>query len=209
MVRYCCYEFAFDGRREAFLKESMAQKELDMKRILFLGVMVMLLSFPMGMAHATEIYWDGLAADETIGDEDFKYKYGDLKSTKSLGDLEIYDNNLVINVEGPDDAPAPDYESEAPIPPRSVSTPRSTDVPPPQPRVVPRATDTGRTKDSVKRSPERAPKPATQEIETKPGATEQSVSGEPAPPADKKMKWGQVDVKPSEPKTKFQWGEKK
>lgn len=209
MVRYCCYEFAFDGRREAFQKESIARKEFDMKRILFLGVMVMLLSFPMGMAHAAEIYWDGLAADETIGDEDFKYKYGEPKSTKSLGDLEIYDNNLVINVEGPDDAPAPDYTSDAPIPPRSVSTPRSTDAPPPQPRVAPRVTDTGRTRDSVKRSPERAPKPATQEIETQPGATEQTVSGEPAPPPEKKMKWGQVDVKPAEPKTKFKWGEKK
>jgi len=181
-----------------------------MKRGLFLGVMLLLLSFPMGLAHAAEMYWDGIPADEEITDDDFKYKYGEPKSTQSLGDLEVYDNNLVINVPGPDDPPAPDYDAPEPIIPRSVSAPRSTDAAPPQPRVAPRSTDTGRTRaPTVRRSQERAPKPATQEIETQPGSSEQTVSGEPAPPPEKKMKWGQVDVKPTEPKGKFQWGEKK
>jgi hypothetical protein len=174
--------------------------------------MMMLLSFPIGIAHAAEIYWDGMPADEEITDSDFKHKYGEPKSVKSLGDLEVYDDNLVINVPGPDDTPEPDYESGAPIPPRAVTAPRSTDVAPPPPRVAPSSTDTGRTRGpSIRRTLERTPKPATQEIETQPGpgSSEQAVSGEPAQPPEKKMKWGQVDVKPTEPKGKFQWGEKK
>ncbi|MBI4964598.1 MAG: hypothetical protein HY913_15070 [Desulfomonile tiedjei] len=181
-----------------------------MKRVLFLWVMMLLLSFPIGMAQAAEIYWDGVPADEEITDDDFKYKYGEPKSVKSLGDLEVYDDNLVINVPGPDDPAEPDYESGAPIPPRAVSTPRATDVAPPQPRVAPRSTDTGRVRSTtIRPSQEKAPKPATKKLETQPGAGEQTISDEPSPPPEKKMKWGQVDVKPSEPKNKFQWGEKK
>jgi hypothetical protein len=182
-----------------------------MKRILFLGVLALLLSFPMGIVNAAEIYWDGMPADEEITDDDFKLKYGVPSDTKSLGDLEIYDNNLLINVPGPDDPVEPDYESGAPIPPRAVTAPRSMDVAPPQPRIAPRTTEPGTTRGpTVRRTPTQAPKPATQEIESPPRpATEQAAPDQPPATGEKKMKWGQVDVKPSEPKTKFQWGEKK
>jgi len=172
--------------------------------------MTLLLSFPFGMVHAAEIYWDGTPAEAEIDDSDFKFKYGERRDAKSLGDLEIYDNNLVINVPGPDEPSEADYESGAPIPPRAVTAPRSTDVAPPQPRVAPRATDTGTTRGPVmRRTPDQTPKPVTQEIKTQPRPGEQTTTEQPAATPEKKMKWGQVDVKPSEPKTKFKWGEKK
>ena len=180
-----------------------------MKRVLFLGVMTLLLSFPLGILYAAEIYWDGTTADPEITDSDFKFKYGESRDAKSLAELEVYDNNLVINVPGPDEPSESDYESGAPIPPRAVTTPRSTDVAPPRPQVAPRST-TGTTRGPVmRRTPDQSPKPATQEIKAQPRAGEQKVSDQPPAATEKKMKWGQVDVKPSEPQNRFKWGEKK
>jgi hypothetical protein len=183
-----------------------------MKRIVFLGLLTLIVAFPLAFAHAAEIYWDGMPADEEIADTDFKHKYGEPNTTKSMGDLGIYDNNMVINVEGPDDAPAPDYEAPtpAPIQPRSVETPSTPTVAPRQRDTAPRATEQERGSGAnIMRRLERAPKPQPQTVEPQPGPPVPASSDEPASSGEKKMKWGQESSSSSDTKTKFQWGEKK
>lgn len=194
-----------------------------MKRTVFFTWLILVVSSCFALVHAADMYWDGLGADDEITDADFKHNYGETRSTKSLEDLGIYDNNMVINVEGPDDAPQADYEAAAPAPiePRSIVPPATTGTPPratqtpPEPSVAPR--QRGATPQAVEREQsggtnimrrlERAPKPQPQSVESQPAspapaATEQPATGE------KKIKWGQQESRSEEGKGKFQWGQK-
>jgi len=184
-----------------------------MKRIVVITFLIMVIASPMALLHAAEIYWDRAGADDEISDSDFKYKYGEPNTTKSLGDLGIYDNNMVINVEGPDDAAPSDYEAPAPAPiqPRSVETPKPPTPAPRQREITPRTMEKKERESGVNimRKLERAPKAHPRSIEPQPGPP---ASGEPAAPAstgDKKMKWGQQETNSSDIKAKFQWGEKR
>lgn len=183
-----------------------------MKRTVVLTFLILVIAFPMTVLHAAEIYWDRAAADDEITDSDFKYKYGEPSTTKSLGDLGIYDNNMVINVEGPDDAAAPDYEAPAPAPvqPRSVETPRTPTPAPRQREITPRTIERERESGvNIMRRLERAPKAQPQSVEPQPGPSAPSQPGAPASTGEKKMKWGQQETNSSDIKAKFQWGEKK
>jgi len=178
-----------------------------MKRTIFLTLLILVIASAVSLLHADEMYWDGTAADDEITDSDFKYKYGEPSTTKSLADLGIYDDNMVINVEGPDDVPVADYETAAPAPiqPRSSETSRTPAVEPARRDVAPRTTERERESGvNIMRRLERAPKSHPQSVEPQPGQPA-------APPAlgDKKMKWGQQESNSSDIKAKFQWGEKK
>jgi hypothetical protein len=194
-----------------------------MKRTVLFTCLVLVMSSCFALLHAAEIYWDGMVADEEITDEDFKHNYGESRTTKSLGDLGIYDNNMVINVEGPDDAPDADYEAPAPAPiePRSVQppaapgpAPRAVQTPS-EPRVAPRQRDAA--PQAVEREPsggtnimrrlERAPKPQPQSVESQPASSPPASTEQPAT-GEKKMKWGQQESSSSDTQGKFQWGQR-
>jgi hypothetical protein len=190
-----------------------------MKRVLLLVVMVLMVCSPLAVSYAEdEVYWEGITpADPTITDKDFRLDFK-LPAAKSLGDLEIYDQPKDIFEE---------EESAAPAPPAASAEPQLR--PPVQPRSLtrPPADVSPRTTGTTPRSSEIIPQPA----ETSPGTTEsvtkrrkgstatqvqQSDEGRRTPAASsdeldmagqKRMKWGQVDVKPAEPKGKFQWGQ--
>jgi hypothetical protein len=196
-----------------------------MKRVLLLVVMVLMVCSPLAVSYAEdEVYWEGITpADPTITDKDFRLDFK-LPAAKSLGDLEIYDQPKDIFAEEESAPPAASARPTAPVAPAEPQL-----RPPVQPRGLtrPPADVSPRTTGTTPRSSEIIPQPA----ETSPGATEsvikrrkgstatqvqQSDEGgrTPAASADeldmagqKKMKWGQVDVKPAEPKGKFQWGQ--
>jgi len=194
-----------------------------MKRVLLLGVMILMVCSPLAVSYAEdEVYWEGITPDEpTITDKDFRLDFK-VPAAKSLGDLEIYDQPKDIFEEDESAAPARTASPVAPAEPQLR--------PPAQPRTLtrPPADVSPRTTGTTPRSSEIIPPPA----ETSPGTTEsinqrrrgstgtqvqQSDEGGRTPlPASadeldragqKKMKWGQVDVKPAEPKGKFQWGQ--
>jgi hypothetical protein len=195
-----------------------------MKRLLLLAVMVVMVCSPLAVSYAEdEVYWEGSTAGEpTITDKDFTLDFK-LPSAKSLGDLEIYDQPKDIFEEdesaaAPAEPTAPVATAEpqlrAPIQPRSLTRP-STDVVPPTPRATPRAseiipqqaeTNPGSTESTIRRQKGSLP---TQVQQSNEGT---SASGSPSADqldraGEKKMKWGQVDVKSAEPKGKFQWGQ--
>jgi hypothetical protein len=196
-----------------------------MKRVLLLVVMVLMVCSPLAVSYAEdEVYWEGITpADPTITDKDFRLDFK-LPAAKSLGDLEIYDQPKDIFEEEESAAPAPPVASAGPTAPVAPAEPQLR--PPVQPRGLtrPPADVSPRTTGTTPRASEIIPQPA----ETSPGTTEsikqrraptrvqQSNEGGRAPaassdeldmPGQKKMKWGQVDVKPAEPKGKFQWGQ--
>lgn len=194
-----------------------------MKRVLLLGVMILMVCSPLAVSYAEdEVYWEGITPDEpTITDKDFRLDFK-VPAAKSLGDLEIYDQPKDIFEEDESVAPAVTTTPVAPTEPQLR--------PPAQPRTLtrPPADVSPRTTGTIPRSSEIIPPPA----ETSPRTTEsinqrrqgstgtevqQSNEGGrmPSPVSadeldragQKKMKWGQVDVKPAEPKGKFQWGQ--
>ncbi len=194
-----------------------------MKRVLLLGVMILMVCSPLVVTYAEdEVYWEGRTpADPTITDKDFRLDFK-TPAAKSLGDLEIYDQPKDIFEEEESAAPARTTTPVAPGEPqlRPPVQPRSLTRPPAD--VSPRTTGT------TPRSSEIIPQPA----ETSPGTTESVIQrrqgstatqvqqsdedrSTPVPASadeldragQKKMKWGQVDVKPAEPKGKFQWGQ--
>ena len=194
-----------------------------MKRVLLLGVMILMVCSPLAVTYAEdEVYWEGRTpADPTITGKDFRLDFK-TPAAKSLGDLEIYDQPKDIFEE---------EESAAPARTTTPVTPAEPQLRPPiQPRSLtrPPADVSPRTTGTTPRSSEIIPQPA----ETSPGTTESVIQrrqgstatqvqqsdedrSTPVPASadeldragQKKMKWGQVDVKPAEPKGKFQWGQ--
>jgi hypothetical protein len=195
-----------------------------MKRLLLLGVMILMVCSPLAVTYAEdEVYWEGRTpADPTITDKDFRLDFK-TPAAKSLGDLEIYDQPKDIFAEDQSAAPTPPAAAARPTGPAAPAEPQLR--PPVQPRSLtrPPADVSPRTTGATPRSTEIVPLPA----ETTPGATESTIkrrqrsttpqvqrSEEDRSAPDeldkagqKKMKWGQVDVKPAEPKGKFQWGQ--
>ncbi len=202
-----------------------------MKRLVLTGLMILLVSSLVGTVQA-QMYWDqSEVPDATIKDSEFDKGPADQRPAKTLGDLEIYDDYQV-----------PDVEPEAAQQTAPIASPAAT----PGPRVVaPRQTDTTRSttdllrrpRATIRRSTERATRPRTTVSQPKPAETspgepatvtrspESSVSdpGEKATttvtpgrttapveterPSTKRMKWGQgAEEKTSEPKPKLQWG---
>jgi len=194
-----------------------------MKRVLLLGVIILMVCSPLAVTYAEdEVYWEGRTpADPTITGKDFRLDFK-TPAAKSLGDLEIYDQPKDIFEE---------EESAAPARTTTPVTPAEPQLRPPiQPRSLtrPPADVSPRTTGTTPRSSEIIPQPA----ETSPGTTESVIQrrqgstatqvqqsdedrSTPVPASadeldragQKKMKWGQVDVKPAEPKGKFQWGQ--
>ena len=182
---------------------------------------------PLAVAYAEdEVYWEGRSPTEpTISDKDFRLDFRN-PAARSLGDLEIYDQPKDI-FEG-DEAVAPSAPTPvapAPAEPAQVRPPT-----PIQPRSLtrPSVDASPRATGTRPRSSEIIPQPA----ETSPGSSQPIIQrqrgssatevrqsdeqrGTPVPDSleeadrhgEKKMKWGQVDVKPTEPKSKFQWGQ--
>jgi hypothetical protein len=191
--------------------------------------MVLMVCSPLAVSYAEdEVYWEGITpADPTITDKDFRLDFK-LPAAKSLGDLEIYDQPKDIFEEEESAAPTPPAASARPSAPATPAEPQLR--PPVQPRGLtrPPADVSPRTTGTTPRSSEIIPQPT----ETSPGSTESTIKRRrgssatqvqqsdegrrtPAPASadeldragQKKMKWGQVDVKPAEPKGKFQWGQ--
>ncbi len=200
-----------------------------MKRVLLLGVMILMVCSPLAVSYAEdEVYWEGITpADPTITDKDFRLDFK-TPAAKSLGDLEIYDQPKDIFEEEESAEQAPPAASATPTAPVAPAEPQLR--PPIQPRSLtrPSADVSPRTTGTTPRSSEIIPQPA----ETSPGSTESTIQRRQGSPAtqvqqsdegrstpvpasadeldragQKKMKWGQVDVKPAEPKGKFQWGQ--
>lgn len=203
-----------------------------MKRMLFTGLMIIMVSSPFGMVHG-QMYWDQSdVPDATIKDSDFGKPSPDRKAAKSFGELEIYDDFQVPDIEEPAAA-----QTTAP-----VAAPSSTTEPP---AVAPRRTGTTRSttdllrrpRATIRRSTERTSRPRPDVSQPKPAETspgepsavtkspEPSTSGpardagttaapgattgleEADRPATKRMKWGQPgESKVEEPKPKLQWG---
>jgi len=194
-----------------------------MKRFAFFGTAILLVVFTAGVTFAQEVYWESAELDETITDDDFQKDYGRPILAPSLGDKDVYDNFVVPDIDPrvePDEVPAAPVQTRTPdVPARTEPAARPAE-PSPRPReIAPRQRET--------RRPAAGPRPA----ETAPGAGPSSLgrpeqtapgrgleddlrqpSGTPAPaPApdaasSRKMKWGQVDVKPAEPQTQPQSG---
>jgi hypothetical protein len=193
-----------------------------MKRVLLLAVMVVMVCSPLAVSYAEdEIYWEGnTPAEPTITDKDFTLDFK-VPAAKSLGDLEIYDQPKDI-FEGDEsagtvapNAPVATAEPQLrpAIQPRSLTRP-SVEAAPPAPRATPRAseiipqpaeTTPGSNEATIKRR-QRSPSTQVQQSNEN-SSTSTSASAEELDRAgQKKMKWGQTDVKPAEPKGKFQWG---
>jgi len=203
-----------------------------MKRLVLTGLMILLVSSPVGMVQA-QMYWDqSQVPDATIKDSDFGKGPADQRPAKSLGDQEIYDDYQVPDVE-----PEAERQNVPIVPPTAA----------PEPRVIaPRQTDTTRSTTGLLRQPratirrptERATNPRTTVSQPKPAETspgepsavtrspESSVAGpgekavttvtpgrttapeETERPSTKRMKWGQgaEDKTSEQPKPKLQWG---
>jgi len=190
-----------------------------MKLIVFLGLVILLVSSPVGMSSA-QMYWEGSGeTDTTITAKDFQAKVPGRPLTTPR--VKMYDDYEVLDIE-PEQAPqqtAPRAVTAARTRPGFTSEPpRSTTTAPP-PAAGPRRP--GTTKAEPSQSITDKPRP----VMSAPGKGPKSEGGatredtqtqtlgrtEPtSPPATKKMPWGQgqVDVKPAEPEEeKLKWGE--
>lgn len=192
-----------------------------MKRVLLLAVMALMICSPLAVCYAEEeIYWEGSTAGEpTITDKDFRLDFK-TPAAKSLGDLEIYDQPKDIFEEEESAAPAqpaaPVAQAEpqlrAPVQPRSLTRPSTEAVPsiqratPRASEIIPQASETspGSTESTSRRRKGAA---ATQVQQSDESLSTPASAEDLDRTGQKKMKWGQVDVKPSEPKGKFQWGQ--
>ncbi len=199
-----------------------------MKRVLLLAVTILMVCSPLAVSYAAEeIYWEGITPSEpTITDKDFRLNFK-TPAAKSLGDLEIYDQPKDIFEEEESAEPAPPAASARPTAPVAPAEPQLRVPIQPRSLTRPSVEVAPRPRGFTSKPSEIIPQPA----ETSPGTTEsvvqpkQGTTGTQIQQSDKdssksvlgsadeldkagekKMKWGQVDVKP-EPKGKFQWGQ--
>ncbi|MEW6532689.1 MAG: hypothetical protein AB1473_17795 [Thermodesulfobacteriota bacterium] len=179
-----------------------------MKRFLLAGACILVMVFSGALLSAQEVYWDGeVTVDDTITDKDTKLKIGEPLDPDKLYTQEIYDSRQLPEIDEPSEFPE--------VSPEPTAIPRPTTVTPAPRRPAsvdqPRTTTT-RQPTTPGRSPRRSPgtsidtSPATTD-QTKQRTQTQAVDELPPKPDTKKMPWGQVDVKPAEPKDKpLQWG---
>lgn len=175
-----------------------------MKSALILAAMVLLVSAPLGIVNAQEVYWEsGETGDIDLSDErELDLKLPDTKA-KSFGDMEIYDTP---RTEEPDDLEAPEEAPEEPVVrpqapqrppadrPATQDTSRPTRLRQPGTPATTQSADTER-KSTLKRPEKKRGTPV-------PPAVEQSDK----PAAGTQLPPGQVEVKPAEPRSKLQWG---
>ncbi len=153
--------------------------------------------------HAAEIYWDTEKQyDAQIDPKKFDATFTPDNPAKSFEQMEVYDK--------------PSIETEPAAPPAPVV--RRTLPMPPAPRTRIDTTPTRRPRDPVTR-PVDEPRLSRPQPEPEPGVsvdTAEPKSDTPIPQLgggsnrnEKKLQWGNVQVKPAEPKsdeTKLRWG---
>jgi len=189
-----------------------------MKRLFFWGIMIVMLSCLLRMNAGAQMYWDLTDPEEdSAGTEDVSTQVDRDKPTIGSSATRMYDNFEVPTLESEpllqaviapirprsdDVSPQTDEPSRnrTDSPSRSSVNVPSTAVTSPRPAV----TDPGGSQEA--RRPGQVGKPEIQAVESK-RSSPSSTSEE--QPVTKKMKWGQAEVKPSESKTKLQWGEQK
>jgi hypothetical protein len=182
-----------------------------MKRMLFLGIVIVLASsLGATVCVADDVFWDlDKSPNATITDKDFKYKYGG-GTVKSFGDREIYDveknfpdhpTTSQVYVPDEEEAPAP----VAPIVRPQVQPRRTPETPARKPEVLPRQLDI--TPQPAETTPKEPSRTRIRQVE-KPGSTSSNL--ETPPPPQPKLKWGKDSSAPveqkSDEKPKFQWG---
>jgi len=172
------------------------------------GVCILVMVFSVAAVYAQEVYWDGEATvDDTITDKDTKLKIGEPLDPDKLYTQEIYDSRELPEIDEPSEFPE--------LSPTPAAVPSPTTVTPP-PR---RSTTLEQPRSTTTRQPSVSGRGAGatrgRSVDTPPAVTDQPqqqtqtqpVDDLPPKPDTKKMPWGQVDVKPAEPKGKtLQWG---
>ncbi|MFH1114000.1 MAG: hypothetical protein V1792_08770 [Pseudomonadota bacterium] len=190
-----------------------------MKLFVFLGLVVLLVSSPVGMSSA-KMYWDGSPeTDAAVGVTDVEAKPPAKQDGTSLP--KMYDDYKVLDIESdggtrqdvsPVAAPVrrrPAATSVAPSPRQSPARPSAEGVRRPE------ATGSGPSQSisdrpkPVASAPGKGPRPEAgsigDDLKTQASGPVETSS----PPPTKKMPWGQADVKPAGPeKKKLEWGEK-
>ena len=162
-----------------------------MKHLIVLGLAMLLVSSPLGISYAQNIYWDpDERRDATITASDFDTKFQVNKKAKSWAEMGIYDTGEIDVSDLDEMEPS---VVQRPRPRRTIETPR------------PSRTRQERAPASV-RDRDRLPKASERESGRSSSASGPEVTGEGSKTQSKKMKWGRVEVKPVEPKTKLQWG---
>lgn len=170
-----------------------------MKTALTVAAIFLLLSAPLGVVYAAEVYWEpSESRDIDLSDErDLDLKMPDTK-TKSFGDLEIYDaprESEPADLEALEEevSEEPAVRRPAPQRPPAPSTPEPTRLR--QPR-TPAATQSGPTE----------PRSTLKRLERKRGTSAPAAVEQSDKPAGTQLPPGQVEVKPAEPRSKIQWG---
>ena len=186
-----------------------------MKRAILAVLLTLLCAAP---AYCAEIFWEPGDVDVEITDKDFKHKYEGLVPAKSFREMDVYftpQTTLpewaedLIAADQPQGAVAQEQEVDVPRPPITAPPTARPRTEPRAPRVAPQPSDTSSsTTQSV------TPQSRRSGTRSEPKLIERSVGGPASSEgvdkqSSKKMKWGQVDVKPEEEKTKFQWGQQK
>jgi len=217
MIIFITYVGIRAGSESPVTKRSLG-KEMDMKRLFFCGIMIVMLSCLLRMNAGAQMYWDLTDPEEdSVATEDVSTQVDRDKPTIGSSATRMYDNFEVPTLESEpllqavvapirprsdDVSPQTDELSRnrTDSPSRSSVNVPSTAVTSPRPAV----TDPGGSQEA--RRPGQVGKPEIQAVESKRSAPSSTSEEQ---PVTKKMKWGQAEVKPSESKTKLQWGEQK
>jgi len=191
-----------------------------MKRLMVLGFALMVVSAVAYVAAAEEVYWDFSIPDDAVTDSDFSHDYG--VPLQSQGEAEVYDQFQVPDVEAlPDQVPIQTRPSDTRT--RVAPSVQPADTSRPSRSITPRQPETIRRPATVTtpKPAETDPGTATSDLDLpeksagsqNPDADLRRPSSAPAPevgsqpPTTRRMRWGQVDVKPSEPKAQPQSGQ--
>ncbi len=187
-----------------------------MKRAILAALLTLLCVVPA----SAEVFWDPSDRPDTdITDKDFKYDYQGLVPAKSFQQMDVYFTPQsvlpdwaedLVSSEQPQGAEAQERVIDVPRPP--ITTPPAVRPPTERrtPRVAPQPSEssTDSTPSATTRSRRSGSRSEPQVVERSVGPARST--GESADkPGSKRMKWGQVDVKPDDDKTKFQWGQQK
>jgi hypothetical protein len=219
MIIFVTYVGIREGSESPVTKQSLG-KEMDMKRLFFCGIMIVMLSCLLRMNAGAQMYWDQTDPEEdSAATEDVSTQVDRDKRIIGSSATRMYDNSEVPTIEpepllqavaapmrprSEDVSPQPQTDepsrNRTDSPSRSSVNVPSTAVTSPRPAV----TDPGGSQEA--RRPGQVGKPEIQAVESKRSAPSSTSEEQ---PVTKKMKWGQAEVKPSESKTKLQWGEQK
>jgi hypothetical protein len=183
---------------------SNTSKECAMKRLLIPALTTMFIIVLAGVGSTAEIFWNpDETYDATITQKDFPLQRDFTNPTKSFQEMDIYYTPSQVTTE--------EEEEEAPTVRRPARRREAVDQPPAE--MVPRRSRS-RTRPALTTEPRpiEKPKPTATKKSEKPQMTletKKPAAGAPELKGKKSMKWGQVEVKPAEPKTRapLQWGQ--